>query len=93
MAPKSINQRKSLRNRIKTNVEFYIDADIIHSETINISKNGLQFETEKPMIVKMRFDSDGIKKESAAKLIWSKQENGNTIYGLEYISPPNIGKM
>ena len=84
------NQRKSERNRIKTKVEFYVDADVISSETINMSKNGIQFETREPIIVKMRMDSDGIIKESSAKLIWSKQENGSTVYGLEYISEPKV---
>ena len=84
------NQRKSKRDYLKTKVEFYVDADIICSETINISENGVQFETKHPIIVKMRMDTDGLIKESSAKLVWSKQSNGTTVYGLEYISEPKI---
>jgi len=90
MIKNGLNQRKSHRNSLKTKVEFYFDADVISSESINISENGIQFETQNPIIVKMRVDTDGIVKESSAKLVWSKQINGNTVYGLEYISEPKI---
>lgn len=86
----SENQRKCERNSLRTRVEFYVDADIINSESVNISKNGIQFVTEEPIIVKIRMDDDGFIKETSAKLVWSKQMDGNTVYGLEYISEPVI---
>ena len=86
----SENQRKSQRSSFKTKVEFYVDADIIHSESVNVSENGIQFESDSPLIIKMRMNSGGVIKDVSAKLVWSRHKDGNSVYGLEYISEPQI---
>lgn len=78
--------RKAIRHSIKTNVEFFVDADILEAESIDISETGIRIETDHPIKVKMRIDmGDGRYEETDATLIWAEanHKKGMT-YGLSF---------
>jgi len=79
------NRRKKPRNRIQTNVEFYILADIITAKTVNISETGVRFDTEKALDIEMRFVKNGKEEEHVARLCWAEQQpDGSFTYGFEF---------
>jgi len=80
------NRRKEPRNRIQTNVEFYILADIVKAKTVNISDTGVRFDTEKALDIEMRFKKDGKEEDHTARLCWAEQlPDGSFTYGFEFI--------
>ena len=78
-------ERIAIRKDLKTKVEFIVDGDIITAESVNISETGIRFATEKPIKIRMRFEKNGEIKEELAELVWAKQDEKETSYGLSFI--------
>ncbi len=78
-------ERIATRKEIKTKVEFIVDGDIISAESVNISTTGISFTTDNPIKIRMRFEEDGETKEELAELVWAKQDEKETSYGLSFI--------
>ena len=79
--------RAAIRKKLHTGVEFYVDADIIKADSIDLSETGIKFETNEPIKIRMRVDvGDGEYQENQAELVWAqKDEDGYTTYGLHFI--------
>lgn len=79
--------RIAMRKKLHTEVEFYVDADIIKADSLDVSDTGIKFETDDPIKVRMRVDMEnGESEEHEAILVWAqKEDNGLTTYGLHYI--------
>lgn len=79
--------RAAMRKKLYTEVEFYVDADIIKANSIDVSDTGIKFETDDPIKVRMRVDmGNGEFDEHEAELVWAQKDaDGLTTYGLHYI--------
>lgn len=85
------DQRKSVRNNISTEVEFYVNADIIEAETIDISETGIRIETREPAKIFLRIKIEGRTQDYEAKMVWARKNlDGRMTYGFEYI--PDSGE-
>ena len=91
-AGKVPEKRRAERASMRTKVEFYVDADIIEAISVDISKNGVRFITEKPIMVRMRMELGGQLLERQAQLVWAmkKPDSDETTYGLEYITESEL---
>ena len=79
--------RQSIRHKLHTEVEFYVDADIIKAESLDVSETGIKFETNEPIKINMRVDmGNGEFREHCAELVWAhKEEFGGATYGLHFL--------
>ena len=84
---KVLDKRRAERSYMQTKVEFYVDADIIEAVSVDISKIGVRFTTDKPIMVRMRMELGGQLLERQAQLVWAmkKPDSDDTTYGLEYL--------
>ena len=79
-------RRRAKRHQLQTDVEFFVDADIIKAKSINISGGGIQFETETPITIFMKMELDGKMREYEAQLVWARQKpDGSVAYGFKYL--------
>lgn len=78
------NRRKSVRNKIETDVEFIISADIIKAHSVNISEHGIRLDTDSPLEIEMRFSLNGKVEEHKAKLCWVERQDKSFAYGFEF---------
>jgi hypothetical protein len=78
--------RAETRIPIKTRVEFFVDADIIDAESVNISSSGIRFDTQTPIPIQMRLEKDGIMFENSAQLVWAQcKSDGGMTYGFQFV--------
>lgn len=84
--------RNSKRVRIDKKVEFFVDADIITADSIDISETGIKFRTDFPIKVRMRLENeDKVGEERTAELVWAQKDaNGQTVYGLHFIKDSDL---
>jgi hypothetical protein len=81
----SYDQRRKDRTELITEVEFTIRKTLVKAFTVDISENGLKFETDEPLTISIRFKEDESPLYYEAKLIWAKTDDaGVTEYGFEY---------
>ncbi len=85
------SQRQYPRIEIQAQVEFYIDADIVSAETINISDGGLQIITQEPVKALLRVtESDGKVQEYQAEIVWARRNPDEKMsFGLKFIKDEN----
>ena len=87
------NARECERFDIPAQIEFYVDADIIMANSLDISQSGLSFITDNAMEVDMRLNIDGNLEERRAKILWAKKEDdGKVRYGLEFVNEEDISE-
>ena len=78
-------QRTEERQKINSQVNFFIDADITKAKAADISDSGVRFETAQPISMHIRMEANGMVLEHVAELVWCKREkNGGMVYGLEF---------
>lgn len=83
------DQREFERLCRENKVEFFVDADVIHAETIDVSEGGLRMTTEAPIELRMRIHGDGGVEDRQASLVWAKRgEDGAMSYGLKFKAMP-----
>jgi hypothetical protein len=79
------NTRKNNRKICKEETQFYVNADIINAQTLDMSETGVRIETKDPIMVHMKIGNDADSEISFAKLVWAKrQDDGSVAYGLEF---------
>jgi len=84
---KDSDKRIEPRLPIKTRVEFFVDADIIDAESVNISNSGIRFDTHEPIPIQMRLEKDGVVYENRAHLVWAQSKaDGGMTYGFQYVT-------
>ena len=83
--------RQSPRVEIKARVEFFIDADIVPAETIDISDGGLRITTREPVKATLRItEKNGKVQDYQAEMVWAKRNpNERMTFGLEFIDDEN----
>ncbi|MBF0502884.1 MAG: PilZ domain-containing protein, partial [Candidatus Riflebacteria bacterium] len=85
--------RQILRKEIRCPGEFYIDADILRTQTVDLSETGIRLQTERPIQVMMRIQVDNKELERNASLVWARRtKDGKMEYGLEFSSDPDADK-
>ncbi len=84
------DQRQSIRHDHKTEVEFYVNADIIEAETIDVSETGIRIEMNEPIKIFLRMEIDGRMRDFEAKMVWARKNlDERMTYGFEYIPDSN----
>ncbi|MDM8543801.1 PilZ domain-containing protein [Desulfococcaceae bacterium HSG9] len=83
--PTATEKRTEKRDKINASVDFFIDADITKAKAVDISDSGVCFETERPISMHIRMETDGLVLEHVAELVWCKRKkDGGMTYGLEF---------
>lgn len=78
--------RQCERFALDADIEFFVDADIVHAQSVDVSQTGLSFRTDNPLLISMRMELEGQVEERRAKILWaSRQWDGSVRYGLEFI--------
>lgn len=85
------DRRRSERYCLDAGVDFYIDADIVGAETVDVSQTGIAFRSPEALRVEMRINIDGEREERTAKLVRAEQNpDGSVVYGLEFADERDI---
>ncbi|MFW6286664.1 MAG: PilZ domain-containing protein [Candidatus Sumerlaeota bacterium] len=85
------DRRRSERYCLDAGVDFYVDADIVGAETVDVSQTGIAFRSPEPLRVEMRINIDGEREERTAKLVRAEQNpDGSVVYGLEFIEENEV---
>jgi hypothetical protein len=81
-----VDHRISERLDYQTPVEFIIEGDVLNANSVNISKTGIRFETERPLRFTLRFRHEDENKVIVSDLVWAKRmEDGSMSYGLDFV--------
>ena len=85
------SRRLHVRAEMKAQVEFFVDADIVSAETIDISDGGLRITTRDPVKTTLRVtETNGCVKEYQAKMVWARQSDDEQMtFGLKFIDDEN----
>jgi hypothetical protein len=84
--PKTVNSRQP-RTKIKADIEFIGDFDLIKAKAVNISDSGICFKTSSNLPFEMRYQHDGQTISRRAHLIWLKQEKKKGYnFGLKFVT-------
>ena len=85
------SRRQYTRVEIKAQVEFFVDADIVSADTIDISDGGLRITTREPLKTTLRVtENDGKIQEYLAEMVWARQDHDEKmIIGLKFIDDEN----
>jgi hypothetical protein len=79
-------QRKTERFEYPVNIEFYLDADIIGAECVDISQTGMCFNTAEGFVLQMRIEAPEGYEDRRARIVWAKPlPGGGTRFGLEFV--------
>ncbi len=82
------DRRDTQRISIKAEIEFFVSADLIVGETLNVSKSGVGFSTKSPLEIELRIvGTEHADEPQKARLVWARQTiDGGCTYGFEYVS-------
>ena len=84
------NERGDERQALKQGIEFFVDADIIAADTVDISEAGIRIETNTPITIRFRMEVDGALRDREAQLVWSRQKSDDgMVYGLKFVPLPD----
>ncbi len=81
------SRRQFPRIEIQAQVEFFVDADIVSAETLDISDGGLRITTHEPVKTTLKVtEKSGEVQEHQAEMIWAKRNpDDHMIFGLKFI--------
>ncbi len=86
MEDENINRRQAERETVDADIEFFVEADIIGANPVDMSQTGVQLETQNPIRIYMRLKKHGKTSDHRASLVWAKRnEDGGMVYGLEFL--------
>ena len=78
------NRRKHERKPSDNPMEFVMAGDVINAVSVDISDGGIRLDTERPMVISLRFGDSGDSYE--AKLVWARRKlDSGVTYGFEYL--------
>jgi len=82
-------RRTSRRKELQTKIEFFVNADIISAQSLDMSETGLRFDTKEPIKIHLRMEINGELCDREAQFVWATtNSDGGMTYGLEYITDP-----
>lgn len=82
------DRRSSERRHVHAKVEFFIEGtgDLLSAESVNISEEGIRFETDEPLMLSLRYDLDGKTHLKIGRLVWARStDEGKMTYGLDFV--------
>ena len=80
----ALERRDSERQTVKSDISVFIEGDVYLASMLDISDNGIRFETNGPQEIRIQIREDGEMMEYDAQLVWAKtNENGKMEYGLK----------
>ncbi len=86
---KDRERRVADRKEIQTKIEFFVNADIISAQSLDMSETGVRFDTKEPIKVHMRMKIDGKSCDREGQFVWAvTNSDGGMTYGLEFIADP-----
>jgi len=86
---KGHERRISRRKELQSKIEFFVNADIIAAQSLDMSETGLRFDTKEPIRIHLRMEIDGELCDREARFVWAvRNSDGGMTYGLEFISDP-----
>ncbi|MFP4379890.1 MAG: PilZ domain-containing protein [Candidatus Sumerlaeia bacterium] len=90
MADKDFNEKRdSERIEYPVSVEFFLDADILPAECVDVSQTGIAFNSAEPFLVQMRIEAPEGFEQRQAQLIWAKPlPGGGTRFGMRFTDEP-----
>jgi len=75
------------RKKLKADIEFIGDFDLIKAKAVNISEGGICFKTSANLPIEMRYQYNGQTVSRRAHLIWLKHEKKSGYnFGLKFVS-------
>jgi hypothetical protein len=75
------------RKKLKADIEFIGDFDLIKAKAVNISESGICFKTSANLPFEMRYQYNGQTVSRRAHLIWLKHEKKSGYnFGLKFVS-------
>jgi hypothetical protein len=84
-------KRNSERQPATSDITVFIEDDIYLASMIDVSENGIRFETSEPQGVRIQIRADGEMVEYDAQLVWAKiNEKGRMEYGLKRFPEKNV---
>ena len=79
-------QRAAQRQQHSVPVEFIVAEDLLLAQSIDLSADGIQFETERALEFEFKCKVDGREVFERARLLWMKlEDDGRCKFGLEFI--------
>lgn len=85
------NKRSAERAPVREQVEFFVDADIIQAESVDLSETGIRMDTSRPIAIRMRmYHKDGGFAEHVAQLVWAARKEDKMSYGFEFSQDPDL---
>jgi hypothetical protein len=86
MNPIQVNQRIAERKQFNAPIEFIVEGDVIDARSVDVSENGIRFETDRPLRIALRFAGSDHERVYDADLVWAKrEEDGESMaYGLRF---------
>ncbi len=79
--------RRAPRLPIKAQIRFKPVGEVNEAVSVDMSKTGIRFETDKPLRIQMEVTVGKNRDTYLARLVWAKRtESGGMTYGLEYES-------
>lgn len=88
MDKKEGSKRTAERVQVSRDIEFFVDADIIKAESVDLSKSGIRMVTSKPIQIRMRMYEQAGYEEYVAELVWATRSDGSMVYGFEFTEDP-----
>ncbi|MGE4292874.1 MAG: PilZ domain-containing protein [Desulfovibrio sp.] len=86
------NKRNTERAAVQKQVEFFVDADIIRAESVDLSGSGIRMNTDRPITIRLRlYHADGGFDEHLAELVWAARKGEAMSYGFEFQPDPEGG--
>jgi hypothetical protein len=86
-------KRTTDRAPVQKQVEFFVDADIIQAESVDLSQSGVRMNTDKPIAIRMRiYHPDGGFDEHVAQLVWATRKGEQMSYGFEFHPDPEAAE-
>jgi len=80
------DRRRCEREAFSTEAEIYLESSIYKTRLVDFSGNGVRFEMEKPIKVRVRFKIGEKRIDHMAQIVWSvNKEGGDNIYGFKFI--------
>ena len=80
------DHRQDKRQTVACPGQFYIDADVFDSSSVDLSEGGARLLLNKPVKIVLRLNMGTYEMERNAQLVWArKSRSGDMEYGLQFL--------
>ncbi len=86
--------KRSTRRPTQTPIEFVANFELVHAQGVDLSENGICFETSEDLQFELEFEVDGETHQHTAHLAWMRKvDSGNSRWGFELVSAETSGLL